>query len=235
MPVSLMEETQLDQIRGCGRNNHWEQVSLKHSVSHPVFPSHQHTVRSHDQSWPMSCDQHCRAGVWPSISLISHPSDQEASWRGNGTISKQPESLSYGLKAALTSAGPIPAVWSHWDLDSIRPQHSLSPIVGLSCGMWDLAPWPGIKPRAPALGAQSLSHWTIREVPPNPNWLAVVFWSKTSTARWVNVVNIRACAKGGSSKEVDTSPPRSTSGPCTEGPPLPTPETLPEICQVQIG
>ena len=26
--------------------------------------------------------------------------------------------------------------------------------------MWDLVPWPGIKPRPPALGAQSHSHWT---------------------------------------------------------------------------
>ena len=37
--------------------------------------------------------------------------------------------------------------------------------LGLSCGMWDQVPWPGIKPRAPALGAWSLSHWTTREVP----------------------------------------------------------------------
>ena len=35
----------------------------------------------------------------------------------------------------------------------------------LSWSMWDLVPWPGIKPRAPALGVQSLSHWTTREVP----------------------------------------------------------------------
>ena len=34
----------------------------------------------------------------------------------------------------------------------------------LSCGMWDLVPWPGIEPRHPALGAWSLSHWTTREV-----------------------------------------------------------------------
>ena len=34
----------------------------------------------------------------------------------------------------------------------------------LSSGMWDLAPWPGIKPKPPALGVQSLSHWTSREV-----------------------------------------------------------------------
>ena len=31
--------------------------------------------------------------------------------------------------------------------------------------MWDLVPWPGIEPESPALGAQSLSHWTIREAP----------------------------------------------------------------------
>ena len=34
----------------------------------------------------------------------------------------------------------------------------------LSCGMWDLVPWPGIEPGLPALGASSLSHWTNREV-----------------------------------------------------------------------
>ena len=32
-------------------------------------------------------------------------------------------------------------------------------VLGLSCSMWDLAPWP------PALGARRLSHWTTREVP----------------------------------------------------------------------
>ena len=30
--------------------------------------------------------------------------------------------------------------------------------------MWDLVPWPGIKPRLHALGEQSLRQWTIREV-----------------------------------------------------------------------
>ena len=38
----------------------------------------------------------------------------------------------------------------------------------LSCSMWDLliVSCPGIEPKAPALGAWSLSHWTTREVPP---------------------------------------------------------------------
>ena len=31
--------------------------------------------------------------------------------------------------------------------------------------MWDLVSRPTIKPRPPALGPQSLGHWTIREVP----------------------------------------------------------------------
>ena len=35
----------------------------------------------------------------------------------------------------------------------------------LGCGMWDLVPWPGIEPGPPALGVQSLTHWTTREVP----------------------------------------------------------------------
>ena len=34
----------------------------------------------------------------------------------------------------------------------------------LSCGMWDLVPQPGIKPRPPALGAWTLVHWTTGEV-----------------------------------------------------------------------
>ena len=38
-------------------------------------------------------------------------------------------------------------------------------VSSLSCSMWNLVPWPWIKPGPPALGVQSLSHWTPREVP----------------------------------------------------------------------
>ena len=34
-----------------------------------------------------------------------------------------------------------------------------------SCNKRDLIPWPGIESRPPALGAQSIIHWTSREVP----------------------------------------------------------------------
>ena len=36
-------------------------------------------------------------------------------------------------------------------------------LLAKPCGRWDL-PLPGIEPRPPALGAQSLNHWTTREV-----------------------------------------------------------------------
>ena len=35
----------------------------------------------------------------------------------------------------------------------------------LGCDTWDLVPLPGIKPGPPPLGAQSLRHWTPREIP----------------------------------------------------------------------
>ena len=50
--------------------------------------------------------------------------------------------------------------WGTWDLSS-----SLLHTGSFSCSMWDLVPWPGIKPRFPASGAWSLSHWTTREIP----------------------------------------------------------------------
>ena len=33
-----------------------------------------------------------------------------------------------------------------------------------SCGIWNLVPWPGIKPGLPALGVQNLSLWATRKV-----------------------------------------------------------------------
>ena len=38
----------------------------------------------------------------------------------------------------------------------------------LNCSIWDLAPLLEIKPRFPALGEWSLSHWTTREAPTSP-------------------------------------------------------------------
>ena len=49
----------------------------------------------------------------------------------------------------------------------------------LSGSMWDLTLWPGIELWPSALGVQSLSHWTTREVPP--------CWSLWSLSHWVDV------------------------------------------------
>ena len=49
-------------------------------------------------------------------------------------------------------------IWLHWAL--------VEACWIFRCGMWDLVPWPGIEAGTPALEAQSLSHWTTREVPP---------------------------------------------------------------------
>ena len=51
----------------------------------------------------------------------------------------------------------------------------------LSCNMWGLVLWPGIKPRPPALGVWSLSHW-----PPGRKafkWMA--FFSFNSQQAWL--------------------------------------------------
>ena len=49
-------------------------------------------------------------------------------------------------------------IWLHWVF--------VAALGIFSCGMWDLVPWQGSNPGPlPALGAQSLSQWTTREVP----------------------------------------------------------------------
>ena len=58
-------------------------------------------------------------------------------------------------------------------------------VLGFSRGMQDLFPLPGVEPRPPALGAQSLSQWTTREVPGThsclfPQASASVLWRQQS-------------------------------------------------------
>ena len=81
----------------------------------------------------------------------------------------------------------------NWDLQTV------------SCGMWDLGPWPGIKPWPPALGAQSLNHRTTREVPApvysclgNPMdrgawWAAESMCYQTNVFRFFLVRKCRSC------------------------------------------
>ena len=56
---------------------------------------------------------------------------------------------------------PQSSLWHVESLDSAYGIFSCG-MQTLSCTMWDLVPWPGIKSGPPALGAQSLSHWTTK-------------------------------------------------------------------------
>ena len=53
-------------------------------------------------------------------------------------------------------------------LAELGPSYSIWPLSWsthiLSCSIWDLFPWAGIKPRPPVLRAHSLSHWTTKQV-----------------------------------------------------------------------
>ena len=53
----------------------------------------------------------------------------------------------------------------------------------LSCSIWDLVPWLGIKPRPHCLGAWSLGHWATRilAVPESPSFLRL---SNIPVYRW---------------------------------------------------
>ena len=59
--------------------------------------------------------------------------------------------------------------------------------LGLSYSRQVLVPWPVIKPSPPALGVQSLSHWTTREVPCQ-NFVLSVFLT-TVDVKWNLIVD----------------------------------------------
>ena len=92
--------------------------------------------------------------------------------------------------------------------DSLRPHESQharppcpSPTPGaysiFNCNMWDLVPLSGIKPTTRALGARSLSYWTIREVPVLIYFMCGFKWGECfiivpiSTMLWTfsNIIN----------------------------------------------
>ena len=57
----------------------------------------------------------------------------------------------------------------------MRSLYFLLATPGLSCGIWDLVPWPRIKPRSPALGCRVLTTRTTRETPPVPSDTGNIF------------------------------------------------------------
>ena len=57
----------------------------------------------------------------------------------------------------------------HWILIEAHRVFS-SGMWPLRCSMWNQVLWPGTEPGPSALGVQSLSHWTTREVLMLPSW-----------------------------------------------------------------
>ena len=59
--------------------------------------------------------------------------------------------------------------------------------MDLSFSVRDLSPWPGIKPGPPVLGAESLSHWTPKEVSSSPFFTTITSLAQTPYCRdcWV--------------------------------------------------
>ena len=77
----------------------------------------------------------------------------------------------------------------------------------LSCGMWNLVPWPGIKPRVLALGAWTLSHWTTRGVTHRADLMKV---SRTDSSWKAFVVLVLSLSRVWLWDPTDRSPPGSS-------------------------
>ena len=65
-------------------------------------------------------------------------------------------------------------------------------VLGLSWGMQNLVPQPGIELKGPALGMQSLSHWTTREVPMSEQCYLLRLWSPDALLAYVGSHHIEA-------------------------------------------
>ena len=74
-----------------------------------------------------------------------------------------------------------------------------------SCGI--LVPWPGMETAAPALEAQSLNHWTPREV---PAWfLLFIPYNNSAQAAWLSNILQMYCLRLREGKKPDKSHPVS--------------------------
>ena len=87
-------------------------------------------------------------------------------------------------------------IWLHWLLVTACNLQASLRYAGsygmrtLSFGLWDLVSWPGIESGLSALGGQSLSHWTTREIlPPLLFILSVWCLQSFGLVTSVNLVN----------------------------------------------
>ena len=103
--------------------------------------------------------------VFPSIRVFSSESALHIRWPKywNFSFSISPSSQYSGL--IFLQSKRLSRVFLNTTVQKILKILIYLAVLGLSCSMWDLVPWPGMEPKPPALGAQSLSYWTTREVP----------------------------------------------------------------------
>ena len=126
------------------------------SQVHPLTDSSAHTVAEPLQShWTIALKSTSHHYLCPATALSFYSSFLKKNY------------LFIWLYWFLVVALGIFDLWS-----SLQHAESLLSMQTLSCGTWDLVLWPGIESRPPALGAQSLNHWTTREVPQS----SVILW-----------------------------------------------------------
>ena len=103
--------------------------------------------------------------VFPSIRVFSSESALHLRWPKywNFSFSISPSNQYSGLISLQSKR--LSRVFLNTTVQKILKIFIYLAVLGLSCSMWYLIPWPGMEPKPPALGAQSLSYWTTRKVP----------------------------------------------------------------------
>ena len=129
--------------------------------------------------------------LWPPLFQWTQNTEHEKEKKNlESLLFKKPWNILYGWLTVMGRNYNIGHELFH--------QHPLRCVGFMSCreitrmplwGGWVLVPWSGIKSVPPALGVQSLNHWTVREVPMN----AIFMWIfPNSWGSGENVINIKS-------------------------------------------
>ena len=130
-----------------------------HSFLQEIFPTHESNQGLLHCRWILY--QLIYQGSPRILEWVAYPFSRGSSWPRN--LSR----VSCIAGGFFTSWSTRKAHFWQWFLSKISSFTYLA-VPGLSCGIWtlscgtwNLVQWPGIESRPPALGAQSLNHWTI--------------------------------------------------------------------------
>ena len=114
-------------------------------------------------------------------------------WRPQCKSSLGERKVGWGSKRRLGWPQGLPGIGGEKSKKLKKKYFIYLTAAGLSCGLWDLVPWPGIEPVPPALGAWSPSHWIAREVPLKHFLIfcPVVAYGGLSSTRWPLTLGVR--------------------------------------------